>query len=229
MYPVCDRYGACKKLARLWPFIILCCCRAHCWRDFPDCAGRSWRGGRTDGSIAEICRLNTARLPCFRRRSRRRRRLRSPRCLRKRRGFRKRRRKASRCAQPSRVRRPWTTISGKGLSGARSTGGSPASVSTAWTAVGGNVHGTVARSGLDVLRWRLRGERRGRGRDFMAAQMRLLRRSRSGPIASPDPAGPEADHVGYRAAALKTLDELRPLILPRIHAPGRRADALRGP
>ncbi len=82
MYPVCDRYGACKKLARLRSFIILCCCRAHCRRDFPDCAGRSWRGGRTNGSIAEICRLNTARLPCFRRPGggrprRRRRRLRS--------------------------------------------------------------------------------------------------------------------------------------------------------
>ncbi len=69
---VCDRYSACKKLARLWLFIILCYCRAHCRRDFPDCAGRSWRGG--NGSIAEICRLNTARVPCFRRRSRPRRR-----------------------------------------------------------------------------------------------------------------------------------------------------------
>ncbi len=81
MYPVCGRYNPCKKLARLWSFIILCCCRAHCRRDFPDCAGRSWRGGRTNGSIAEVCRLNTARLPCFRRRSRRRGRCRRPRSL----------------------------------------------------------------------------------------------------------------------------------------------------
>ncbi len=153
MYPVCDRYGACKKLARLWPFIILCCCRAHCRRDFPDCAGRSWRGG--NGSIAEICRLNTARLPCFRRRSRRRRRLRSlfaeaprlPKAAPEGRPLR------STIACSSTMDNNFGERAVRGPANGRKPGFGSDSMD------GCHVHGTVARSGLDVLRWRLRGER----------------------------------------------------------------------
>ncbi len=129
---VYDRCGACKKLARLWPFIILCCCRAHCRRDFPNCAGRSWRGG--NGSIAEICRLNTARLPCFRRRSRPRRRRRRLRSL-----FAEAPRlpKAAPEGRPLRstIACSSTMDNNFGERALRGPGGSPASVPTAWTAV----------------------------------------------------------------------------------------------
>ncbi len=202
---VCGRYGACKKLARLWPFIILCCCRAHCRRDFPDCAGRSWRGG--NGSIAEICRLNTARLPCFRRRSRPRRRrwrLRSlfaeaPRLP-----------KAAPEGRPLRstIACSSTMDNNFGERAVRGPGGNPASVPTAWTAVMYTARsrgaastfcaGACAENGGPAIcrpgfrepgeAAEIRGaavsgevECRCHGCDFMVAEMRLLRRSRSEP------------------------------------------------
>ncbi len=62
----------------------------------------------------------------------------------------------------------------------------------------------------------------------MVAQMRLLSEltitERTPSPAPSAAASPEADHT----AAPKTLDEPRPLTLPRIHAPGGAADALRG-
>ncbi len=236
---VCDRCGACKKLARLWPFIILCCCRAHCRRDFPDCAGRSWRGG--NGSIAEICRLNTARLPCFRRRSRPRRRRWRLRSL-----F----AEAPRLPKAAPEGRPLrstiaclsTMDNNFGERAVRGPGGSPASVPTAWTAVMYTARsrgaastfcaGACAENGGPAI-CRPGCREPGEAAEIRSAAVRsrarlhgraVLRRSRSGPHRPrllPPPA-PEANHT----AAPKTLDEPRPLTRPRIHAPGGAADAL---
>jgi len=69
VYLVCDRYSSYKKLARLYSFIILCFCWAHCRRDFLNCAaGRprlaEWRDEWID-RIAGIYRLNAVRLGCL--------------------------------------------------------------------------------------------------------------------------------------------------------------------
>ncbi len=128
---------------------------------------------------------------------------------------------------------------GKGYQGPRPTGGSPASVPTAWTAVMYTVRSRGAAStfcaGLMPARrtaiCRPGCREPGEAAEIRSAAVRsrarlhgraVLRRSRSGPhrprllpLSAPK-------LITSDTAAPKTLDELRPLTLPRIHAPGRR-------
>ncbi len=133
----------------------------------------------------------------------------------------------------------------------RGPGGSPASVPTAWTAVmytarsrgaastfcagacAENGGPAICRPGCrepgeaaEIRSAAVRSRARLHGRGDAAAATITERTPSPAPSTAASPAGPKADHVGHRAAAPKTLDELRPLTRPRIHAPGSAADAL---
>ncbi len=222
---------------------------------------------RLKGSIAEICRLNTARLPCFRRRSRPRRRRRRLRSL-----F----AEAPRLPKVAPEGRPLrstiacssTMDNNFGERALRGPGGSPASVPTAWTAVMYTARsrgaasmfcaGACAENGGPAI-CRPGCREPGEAAEIRGAAVRsrarlhgraVLRRSRSGPhrprllpppapklITSdtePPPRRPStssARRLPDRGHPGRPVVERvrRPLTLPRIHAPGRRADALRGP